>query len=306
MKQVTLGEWLSDYHPAGKTAQRNSPFNLPGRVAWCVMEVIGPINLAYLLYPHIGNLSNWNLLAASLYIIHYINRSIVNPLFVAPSIAPTGIMIVASAAWFNWLNSTCLAGWILGIDHLGYSSSDEGENQGFGGVLPYIGLLLFVIGMIGNIRGERTLWRLRREEALRRQQQQNEKGDSAEKKKGKNPFDNVYVIPPAKGLFRFVLYPHYLSEWLEWLGYVLVGTAVLPGWKDTASLPLPLAPWFVPFAALAKRFAVPFPLPAVAFLVNEVTAMVPQAKRGRRWYVNRFGEKAVGGRSAVIPGVSFL
>lgn len=285
------------------------------------MEIVGPINLAYLLWPHVGNLSPWNLVAASLYMIHYINRAVVNPLFVAPSIAPTGIMIVASAAAFNWLNSTCLAGWILGVDYYyrgddffssSYTGSGE-EGKGLGWILPYIGLPLFAIGMMGNIRGERTLWRLRREEALRRQQQQREKDDEGRRrkeKKGKNPFDNVYVMPPAKGLFRFVLYPHYLFEWLEWFGYVLVGTAVLPGRKGnnvvSLPLPLPLPPWLVPFAALARRLAVPFPLPALAFLVNEVTAMVPQAKRGRRWYVNRFGEKAVAGRSAVIPGVSFL
>jgi 3-oxo-5-alpha-steroid 4-dehydrogenase 1 len=68
-----------------------------------------------------------------------------------------------------------------------------------------------------------------------------------------------------------VLYPHYLCEWIEWAGFWMAA-----GWGCA---------------------------PARAFLVNEMFAMFPRAVRGRRWYLERFGEDKVGRRWAVIPGV---
>lgn len=298
------------------------------------MELVGPVHLVYILArlpqetsiaASFSSLPFWNKIAAALYVVHYFNRAIVNPLFVAPSISPVRADIFLSAAIFNWFNSSCLGAWILGyranvvgFDNTvpvdGASSSSLGPVQR---VLPYVGLAIFTIGMVGNILSERTLWRLRLEEAHRRAAAAAEK----EKKESttttttttstekKNPYSKVYVIPPAKGLlFRWILYPHYTLEWLEWIGFVLVGTAVYPSSTTTTATtpPIKLAPWLTPFAKLAEKLTLRLPLPALVFVLNIVSTMLPQARRGRKWYVEKFGKEAVHGRSATVPGVSFL
>ncbi|OKL59187.1 hypothetical protein UA08_05658 [Talaromyces atroroseus] len=320
---ATVFQWLLDYHPTGKFSLPNSALNLNGRFSWCVMEVVGPINMLYIfatLPAKFGftflDLPLWNKVAGALYVVHYFNRSILNPLFVAPSISPVRLEIFLFAFIFNLFNSSCLAGWIVGYDFtpsLGYLPSPA-SSMSLQQILPYIGLVTFAYGMIGNIRAERTLWRLRREEAHRRASKKSDQDvatAAVTDDNKKNIYHKVYIIPPPKGLFRWVLHPHYSLEWLEWFGFVLVGTAVYPAASRMSqnipptSLMTP-APWLYPFSVLAEWLHVPFPWPALVFVMNDVFTMLPQARRGLRWYTAKFGKDEVAGRSAVIPGISFL
>ncbi|EAW10201.1 3-oxo-5-alpha-steroid 4-dehydrogenase family protein [Aspergillus clavatus NRRL 1] len=354
----TLVQWIISWHPAGKGSYQSSWLNVPGKLGWFIMEIIGPVNLLYTLWklPPLLNLASLppaNKLVAALYVIHYINRAIVSPLFAAPSMSPMHLSVVLMAVLFNWFNSACLAGWLVGyhIPVLGYttdgaaaaagpSSSTDNPLLLLPSATPYspathflssLGMVLFAAGMIGNIYSERTLFRLRREAAQKRDEQQPApsnsnaqasslppKDNSSSSSSSKNKFSKVYVIPPPTGVFRSILYPHYVFEWLEWLGFALVGTAVFPGSTGHASAyalqaesgsgsgPLRLAPWLVPAAWLADQLRVPLPLPAVVFVVNAVANMLPHARWGRRWYVERFGEGAVAGRGAAVPWCSWL
>ena len=82
--------------------------------------------------------------------------------------------------------------------------------------------------------------------------------------------DKVYMVP-ENGLFRVVLFPHYLCEWVEWCGFWMVGGLAC--------------------------------VPARTFVVNEVATMLPRAVQGKRWYLERFGKDKVDGKKAVIPGL---
>jgi 3-oxo-5-alpha-steroid 4-dehydrogenase 1 len=286
------------------------------------MEIVGIPNLIYILFTlapkvNVAPLPRWNQLLATLYVIHYFNRAIISPFFAAPSMSPIQADTVLLGAVFNWFNSTCLAAWLVGYEMpiLGISSTDEGARpstipsplQSF---LPYLGLVIFAIGMAGNIRAEKKLFHLRREEADRRaaaaavaakrEQEQGQMTDPA----ATSRYSKVYVIPPERGLFRSILYPHYVFEWMEWLGFALVGTAVLP--SSYAMPPIKLAPWLIPVAVWADRYHVPLPLPAVIFLINSIANMLPHARWGRKWYVEKFGERAVAGRGAVVPWFKWL
>ncbi|KAL5362321.1 hypothetical protein BJX96DRAFT_100182 [Aspergillus floccosus] len=321
-------QWLTSFHPAGKTSLSRSFLNFPGRLGWFIMEIVGPANLLYTLGSSSSSSSSshhhngpvfwalpWpNKLVAALYLTHYANRAIISPFFMAPSMSPIHLLVIAMAVAFNWLNSTCIAGWVLGypVPVRGYATGGglvaEQPSRAVA-VLPYVGVVVFGLGMLGNIRAERTLFQLRREEADKRA---TKKVDSTGP--GAASYSKVYVIPPAAGLFRSILYPHYVCEWLEWVGFVLVGTAVYPSASLVAApassavfgsaaslLPLRLVPWLTPAAALAERLGVPLPLPAVVFVVNAVTNMLPHARWGRKWYVQKFGDEAVAGRGAVVP-----
>nr|WNS47939.1 FunI [Talaromyces coalescens] len=306
----SIGQWFSDHHPVGKfSVSRRS--NVNGRFAWLFMEIIGPVNMLYTmrkLEPSILELPLWNKLTAALYVIHYINRAILQPLFVAPSMSPVGIEIFLIVSAFNWINGAIFGGWIVGYDTkiAGYDVRISGSEplSGWRMGIPYAGLMLFAFGCINNIRAQLTLWRMRREEAHRRAAKGNKQAQQ------ENIYSKVYVIPPPKGLFTSHLYPHYWYEWIEWFGYTLVGTAVLSSTAFVAhpvtTQELMVAPWHWPLAAIAEKYQIPLPLPALAFLLNCMAAMLPQARRGLRWYKQKFGDKAVAGRSAIVPGVSFL
>ncbi|EAL90053.1 3-oxo-5-alpha-steroid 4-dehydrogenase family protein [Aspergillus fumigatus Af293] len=345
----SLVQWAVSWHPAGKGSYQRSWLNIPGKLGWFLMEIVGPANLLYILYKlppalNITSLPLSNKLVASLYVIHYVNRAIISPFFAAPSMSPMHASVVSMAVLFNWLNSTCLAGWLVGyhVPVLGYKT--DGAVSGVPGgpssysaathFLPCLGMVLFAAGMIGNIHSERTLFHLRREAAEKRDAAEKSDEDitqhgdedhptfiqasssssstdadaNANAKGRKNKYDKVYVIPPARGVFRSILYPHYAFEWLEWLGFSLVGTAVFPAAQALAyaSPPLPIAPWLKPAAALAETLQVPLPLPAVVFVVNAVANMLPHARWGRKWYVEKFGEKAVAGRGAAVPWCPWL
>ncbi|KAL4878530.1 hypothetical protein BJY04DRAFT_110329 [Aspergillus karnatakaensis] len=371
---VTIVQWLTSWHPAGKGSSKNSLFNLPGRIGWFIMEITGPVNLLYVLSTlppklNIHILPLPNKLLAGLYVLHYLNRAVISPFFAAPSMSPIHAFIVIAAMAFNWVNSTCLAAWLVGYnvttvpgyypsasaDGLGLASPEKvleeslTSTAGTSLMLPTIGLVLFFTGMVGNIHSERTLFRLRREAAEKQTSQAaSKKDDKRQDPEGRktNKYAKVYTIPPASGVFSTILYPHYVFEWLEWTGFALLGTTVfptltspsiIPDVLSTSSAPPPklppsalylnalsgfrsketlglgfeqglqLAPWLRPIVWAAGKLRVPvLPLPAIIFVVNAVANMLPHARWGRKWYVERFGEGQVKGRGAAVPFVPWL
>lgn len=127
-----------------------------------------------------------------------------------------------------------------------------------------LGLMVWCGGLAGNIFHDDDLREIRR--AADRKQRK----AAADQGKPVESVDKVYIVPSG-GLFKYVLHAHYLCEWIEWAGWWMIG-----GWKCA---------------------------PARAFLINEVTTMLPRALQGKRWYVKKFGREAIGKRKAVIPGL---
>lgn len=319
---MTIVQWLMPFYPQGKTSLPASLLNFPGRYAWCFMESIGSLNMLYMLYKHsdivLNTMPFWNQLLAGLYILHYLNRAIITPLFLAPSMSPIHLIIILTAATYNYFNSTCITGWLLGY---GLPLSASGTkvtasppaNHPWLSYLPYIGIPLFLIGLSGNIYAEATLFRLRREEAHRRQNIQTQQSAGNNQKSLKSIYDKVYVIPPPTGVFRAILYPHYVFEWLEWLGFLLMGFAVMSPAPQTkipvlAQTPdMPLASYYVPLAKLfLQKWRLPFPFPLIVFLVNSILTTGARAAWGRKWYAGRFGERAVAGRGGFVPYFKWL
>ncbi|RAL09003.1 3-oxo-5-alpha-steroid 4-dehydrogenase family protein [Aspergillus homomorphus CBS 101889] len=309
----TTIQWLTAWHPAGKTSLKRSIFNLPGRWAWFAMEITSPLNLLYILWklpskldlPESYSLPWQNKLLAALFVAHYLNRAVISPFLAAPSMSPIHLFIMTSAMLFNWFNSTCLACWLVGYEiptipayHHAYRPSGTGA-----ATIQSLGVLIFLGGMATNIYAERTLFRLRREEAARRAASSSSSSPEANSRsqsdrKGEPPSTSkVYILPPkSHPLFSAILYPHYLAEWIEWTGFALAGTMVRSissvGWGGLAAAtassaraaPLRLAPWLLPFAKGAAYAGLSVPVPAVVFVVNAVTNMLPHARWGRRWY----------------------
>ncbi|KIX10647.1 uncharacterized protein Z518_01731 [Rhinocladiella mackenziei CBS 650.93] len=261
----------------GKTSTK-SRFNLPGRYAWSVAELTGPINLIYILLtlpskmypsPHASTgflgtgLPAQNEILACLFLLHYVNRAIVSPLYLAPSMSPIHPIISALMIIFQFTNSSNIACWL--VYSLLTMDTEDRPLISFGSV---IGISIFLAGLAGNIRAETSLFDLRGGAAKRKAKSEG---------KAQITYDKVYVIPPAEGAFKHILYPHYVLEWIEWTGYWILGGAWGLGWG--------------------------YQSPALWFVIVEVATMLPRAVSGRQWYEQKFGKRAVGGRAGAIPGL---
>ena len=127
-----------------------------------------------------------------------------------------------------------------------------------------LGLGIFVTGLVGNVYHDEVLREIRREVVK-------EQADKA-KAKGKKPVSvaKIYRISEA-GLFKYMLFPHYVCEWIEWTGFWIIGGSSF--------------------------------LPGAIFVLNEIIVMTPRAVGGKRWYIQKFGKDKVGNRAAVLPGI---
>ncbi|KAL9014560.1 MAG: hypothetical protein Q9180_008939, partial [Flavoplaca navasiana] len=260
----TVVQWFNDYYPQGKTSIP-SRFNIPGKIAWAVMETPGFVCLLYCMFTipatqGIEKLPAANWLMAALFSIHYIYRAIISPLFLNPSMSPIHPFILISAFSFQVINGTCIGGYLAG-----YGASTQ-EDWAGATIRIQVGLLIFLAGFIGNMWHDDELREIRRVAARKQKQKAKVQGEKG--KEGK--VDKVYEVP-ENGLFRLILYPHFFCEWIEWCGFWVIG-----GWGC---------------------------VPARNFVINEMTTMTPRALSGKRWYIQRFGKEKIGSRRAVIPGL---
>ena len=195
---------------------------------------------------------------------HYLYRAILYPLVLQPSMSPIHPFVWAAALTFQLFNATCIGGWLAGYGPLTTHDWAGGLYR------AEIGLVVWAFGLLGNIFHDDDLREIRRT-AMRRQRSEAEKKAKEEGKPIEDVrVDKVYMLP-KNGLFHYVLFAHYLCEWIEWAGYWMVG-----GWDC---------------------------VPARCFLINEIFSMLPRALQGYDWYVQKFGKDKVGNRKAIIPGI---
>ncbi|CAK4033372.1 3-oxo-5-alpha-steroid 4-dehydrogenase like [Lecanosticta acicola] len=257
----TAVQWLTDFYPQGKTSIE-SAYNLPGKYAWLIMECPGFLVVLYCMFTIVpqedGPLpwANWTM--AGIYTIHYIYRAILSPLLLNPSMSPIHPVVFFSAFAWQVINGLSLGGWLGGYgpttvwDWAGRLYSIE------------IGMVLWGWSFLLNIFHDDDLREIRRSASRRQKAQAEKDGLPIE------GVEKIYMIP-KNGLFHYILFPHYLTEWCEWAAFWLIGG------KDC--------------------------IPARSFLLNEISTMLPRALAGKKWYIEKFGKEKVGNRKAIIPGL---
>ncbi|WPH01173.1 Hypothetical protein R9X50_00400900 [Acrodontium crateriforme] len=258
----TAAQYFTDFYPQGKTSI-DSKFNLPGKWAWFLMEIPGFLTVLYCMFTipkqeGIDSLPWGNWTMAGIFTIHYLYRAILSPLVLNPSMSPIHPFVFCSAFMWQIMNGLSIGGWLAG-----YGPTTVHDWSGRLYEIE-IGLVIWGWGLLANFFHDDDLREIRRA-ALRRQ-----KATAEKENKPIDGVDKLYMMP-KNGLFHYVLYAHYLCEWIEWSGFWLVG-----GWNC---------------------------VPARSFLLNEISTMLPRAIQGRKWYIQKFGKEKVGNRKAVIPGL---
>lgn len=178
--------------------------------------------------------------------------------------SPIHISVWLSALTYQFINATCIGGWLAG-----YGPTTTSD---WSGRILWIevGMVIFAVGFLGNIFHDDELREIRRAAARNQKKKEVAQGEKGKDGKPGKGVDKVYMLP-QNGLFGIILYPHYLCEWIEWCGFWMIGGLGC--------------------------------VPARNFVLSEVSTMMPRAVQGRKWYITRFGKEKVGNRKAVIPGI---
>jgi 3-oxo-5-alpha-steroid 4-dehydrogenase 1 len=201
---------------------------------------------------------------AGLFLIHYTNRAVLSPLR-TPSRSKSHVIVVLAGTLFNVVNGPLFGAYLSSPECRSYLTGAY-QRPRF-----WFGVLVWAAGCIGNIAHDEILLNIRRkkqaEDAKRTPQQ-------IAKKRGEH-----YAVPHGL-LYKYISYPNYFCEWLEWLGFAL------------AASPLPSFEGLGPFLATIT--------PPFLFFVAEVFTMTPRAVRGHQWYQRKFSNYPKQ-RKAVVP-----
>ena len=173
--------------PYGKFAKKNWGPMITSQIGWFFMEIISPLCLVYFYTTGSVEKSLTSVIFITLWVSHYINRSIIYPLRQnKPAQMPFLIAILAFV--FN-VGNGFINGTFLGS--IQSYSLDYMYNWNF-----ICGLILFVFGALINIKSDNILLSLR-------------------SKSGE------YKIP--KGfMFNYISFPNYFGEILEWVAFALM------------------------------------------------------------------------------------
>ena len=174
--------------PYGRHARAGWGPMVPARVGWMLMEGASLVFFAvpFLMGANVKTAPMWVFFA--LWVVHYINRSIIFPLRITSRPMPAAIMGMGTV--FGIVN-----GWLNGY-WLGWLSAPYPDGW-FADPRFVVGVALFLTGAAINLASDERLMRLRK------------------------PGGPEYTIPTG-GLFRWVSCPNHLGEIVEWLGFAIL------------------------------------------------------------------------------------
>ncbi|KAI0653511.1 3-oxo-5-alpha-steroid 4-dehydrogenase-domain-containing protein [Cubamyces menziesii] len=273
--------------PFGRFApSKDSIFLVDGIKSWIFMELISP---AFFIYTFLHSplsppgaspslaLSHPPTFLSALFLLHYLNRALISPLR-TPSRSKSHLLVPLSAIAFNSVNGSLLG------TYLSSPAADAFLDGAFARPRFWAGVALWALGLVGNVVHDEILLNIRRKAKAKGKGKAHEsnggaKDDDDNNGKAKRNAQEHYAIPHGL-LYRFISYPNYFCEWMEWLGFAL------------AASPAPSCTSFAAFLATVS--------PPWLFVFSEFFLMFPRAWKGHKWYHSRFPDYPKE-RKAVIP-----
>jgi 3-oxo-5-alpha-steroid 4-dehydrogenase 1 len=270
------------------------------------MEIVSPIMfilnlLASPLSRGFNGEFSWDLttpqkIVAGCYLIHYLNRAIISP-YTTPSRSKAHLIVPLFGVFFNLPNGT-LNGMYLSSP----AAREWLSEKAFARPTFWIGLGIWAFGFVGNVVHDEILVNIRRN--ANKNSAKKTDGDANEYQQTRK--QEYYAIPHGL-LFKYISFPNYFCEWIEWIGFALAAAPFPVSSASLASLTLHSFTWlFSPKAILQallaspKGFAPTLTQPYI-FVLNEIFVMLPRAIRGHLWYRERFGAAFPKERKIVIP-----
>jgi 3-oxo-5-alpha-steroid 4-dehydrogenase 1 len=168
------------------------------KLGWIIQEAPSMIFFSIFFFTGSGVKTKVTYLFWGLWVLHYINRSIIFPLRTRTNNKKIPVVIVCSAIFFNFINGF-LNGTYFG--NFGGAYTDAYFSS-----LPFMtGIVIFSAGAYINNQADTTLINLRK------------------------PGETGYKIPEG-GLFKFISCPNHFGEIIEWTGFAIMAGS-LPAWS---------------------------------------------------------------------------
>jgi len=177
--------------PYGRHSNKSWGPMIDNRLGWFIMEFPALVLFAFLVISGGGLSDNVISFAFGLWMIHYVNRTLIFPLRLRTKKKKMPFIIVGSAFFFNLVNGFVNGYW-FGTLSPGYPADWFSDPRFIAGIL------LFVGGWFINQYHDNLLINLR-------------------KKSGQSG----YQIPRG-GLFKYISTPNFFGEIIEWGGFALL------------------------------------------------------------------------------------
>lgn len=178
--------------PYGRYSRPGWGFMLPAKAAWLAQEIWSfAMPVALLLQTSVEQLKETMSLSKALllimFLVHYLNRSIIYPLRMRGG-RPTPISVFALAAAFCVVNGSLQGWWLM--------RTPATHDDTLFSPLFWLGSIMWAAGFGLNLQADAVLRQLRR------------------------PGDSSYSIPQG-GLFNLVSGANFSAEILEWVGWAI-------------------------------------------------------------------------------------
>ncbi len=178
--------------PFGRHTSDKWGKSINNKLGWFIMEIPSLLIMLYFLFWGTNSFNSYVWILFVLWILHYVNRTLIFPLRIKPTEKKMPVFIVANAILFNLMNAG-LNGYFLAE----LSTKSAYYENWITSPSFIIGFSLFIIGMLINWKSDTILINLRK------------KGDTG------------YYIP--KGfLFEFISSPNLFGEIVEWSGFAIM------------------------------------------------------------------------------------
>ncbi len=177
--------------PFGRHTSDKWGITINNKLGWVIMEFPSLAIMTYFLFQ--GNaFQSYTWILFLLWILHYLHRTFIYPLRIKSTPKKMPLFIVINAIIFNVINGT------LNGYYLAYLTKENQYDVNWVTGYHFIGgIILFIIGMLINLRSDTILINLRK------------------------PGESGYKIPQGF-LFKYISSPNLFGEIIEWSGFAFM------------------------------------------------------------------------------------
>lgn len=176
--------------PYGRHTRKGWGFMISNRLGWVLMEIPSLIIFATLFLVGPGRPQPVTWIFFFIWVAHYTNRSLIYPFRTRTKGKQMPLMIAIFAIFFNLANASFNGSYFSWF-------SREYSIDWLYDIRFILGSLLFVTGVVINLRSDNYLLHLRKRST------------------------NGYQIPRG-GMFRYISCPNFFGEILEWTGFAIM------------------------------------------------------------------------------------